>query len=77
MVFIDLEKTYDEVPREVLWRCLEVRSVSVAYSRVIQNMYNSQAGKNTGRRLRTLLSHNGVAPEIRSKPVSICVVGVG
>ena len=39
MVFIDLEKEYDRVPREVLWSCLEKKWVSSMYIRVIKDMY--------------------------------------
>jgi len=39
MVFIDLEKAYDRVPREVLWRCLEKKGMSISYIQVTKNIY--------------------------------------
>ena len=39
IVFIDLEKRYERVQREVLWKCLEKKEVSVMYIRAIKDIY--------------------------------------
>ena len=39
MVFIDLEKPHDRVPREVLWECLGKKGVSVAYILAVKDIY--------------------------------------
>jgi len=57
MVFIDLEKAYDRVPREVLWGCLEKRSVPLTHMRVIKDIYD---GVRT--RARTLVGDKGDFP---------------
>ena len=38
--FIDLEKAYDRVPREELWKCLRLAETSECYIRIIQDMYD-------------------------------------
>lgn len=39
IVFIELEKAYVEVSKEILWKVLEKKMAKIAYIRVTQNMY--------------------------------------
>jgi hypothetical protein len=39
MVFIDLEKAYDKVPRDVMWWALEKHKVPTKYITLIKDMY--------------------------------------
>ena len=39
VIFIDLEKAYDRIPREEIWRCSRERNVPEKYIRLVQDMY--------------------------------------
>ena len=39
MVFVDLEKAYDKVSRDLIWWAMRNRSVPEGYVKVIQDMY--------------------------------------
>ena len=38
--FIDLEKAYDNVPREELWKCLRLVETSECYMRIIKDVFD-------------------------------------
>ena len=39
LTFIDLEKAYDRIPREEIWRCSKERNMPEKYIRLVQDMY--------------------------------------
>jgi hypothetical protein len=41
MIFIDLEKAYGKVPRNVMWRALQKHKVSSKYITLIKDMYDN------------------------------------
>jgi hypothetical protein len=41
MVFIDLEKAYDKVPRSIMWWALQKHKISTKYIILIKDMYDN------------------------------------
>lgn len=37
-VFIDLEKAYDRIPREEIWRCMKEKGSPEKYVRILKDM---------------------------------------
>jgi len=39
MVFLDLEKAYNTIPRDLIWHCIRLRKVPEIYIDIIKDMY--------------------------------------
>ncbi|KAI5739918.1 hypothetical protein M8J77_024981 [Diaphorina citri] len=44
-VFIDLEKAYDRVPREEIWKCMRPKGTPEKYVRIVRDMYEDAVTK--------------------------------
>ena len=42
MVFVDLEKAFDRIPRYLIWWCLRKKGVPEEYVQIVQDMYRSR-----------------------------------
>ena len=45
MVFVDLEKAFDRIPRDLIWWCLRQKGVPEEYVKIVQDMYRSSKGE--------------------------------
>ena len=41
MVFVNLEKAFDRIPRDLIWWCLRKKGVPEEYVKIVQDMYRS------------------------------------
>jgi hypothetical protein len=41
MVFVDMDKSYDKLPRNIMWWALQKHKVSTKYITLIKDMYNN------------------------------------
>ncbi|XP_066977866.1 uncharacterized protein [Macrobrachium rosenbergii] len=52
IVFIDLEKAYNRVPRQEVWRCMRVKGTPEKHVRLVQDMYEGAKTQAQERRLQ-------------------------
>ena len=73
MVFVDLEKAYDRVPRDVLWWVLERRGVYARYIDTIKDMYDGVVTsiRTIGGTTKEFSHYNRTAPRISLEPISL------
>ncbi|KAD3641274.1 hypothetical protein E3N88_30498 [Mikania micrantha] len=74
MVFTDLEKAYDSVPRQVIWDSLERRSIPWRYIELIKDTYTGleiittgKSSKNRERRRKPCAKRSSYAPGIAKR----------
>ena len=66
---IDLEKAYDSIPREEIWRSSRERNVPEKYIRLIQDMY--QGCKTVVRSEQQLWGGGRTTPRFGLKPIPV------
>jgi hypothetical protein len=44
IIFIDLEKAYDKMPRNIMWWALDKHKVLIKYVGLVKDIYNNMVG---------------------------------
>jgi len=69
LVFIDLEKTYDRVSKEILWKALKKKGVRVTNIQAIMDMYE-EVSTSGGHKAETRFSlNNRIVQRFNTKPL--------
>ena len=73
LVFIDVKKAYDKVPRDLIWWVLNKMSVWMGYIQIIRDMYDGavMSMRTTNRGIREFSMIVDVHQMVNLKPLSL------